>query len=149
MARDMGQGPHQPQAQPADTPAVTSETPRDTGEKVDSRDPRTNAVLRQALQQVGAELGLSDSELARAVGQEAPFLDPAQETAPIDDDAYRRIGLMLRLHESLSAVLGHNRQYMRGWMGAWNNYTDGRPAQQLEDPQKLDELVEYVEAFNL
>ena len=75
-----------------------------------------NAALRRALQPAGKELGLSKRVLAQAVGEAPSFFDPGQGTSPIAPCTYQRIGLMLRLHDSLSSLVGHNVGHMRaGW----------------------------------
>ena len=107
-----------------------------------------NAVLRRALQHAGKELGLSKQALAQAVGEIPSFFDPGQETSPIAPCTYQRIGLMLRLHDSLSSLVGHNVEHMRGWMGALNWPTGWIPAKQLKDPDQLEKLVSYLEAFD-
>ena len=106
-----------------------------------------HAVLWQALQRAGEGLGLSQRVLTQAVGEVPSFFDPGRRTSPIAPRTYQRIGLMLRLHDSLSSLMGNNVEHMRGWMGAWNWPTGGIPAKQLEDPDQLGKLVCYLEAF--
>ena len=107
-----------------------------------------NAVLRRALQQAGKDLGLSEPDLAKAVGERPSFFASSQKTAPIASTTYLRIGLMLRLHESLSSLVGENVEHMRGWMRARNRQTGSIPAQQLNDPNQLEKLVCYFEALD-
>ena len=107
-----------------------------------------NAVLRQVLQRVGEELGLNERVLAQAVGEVPSFFDPGQATSPIAPSTYQRIGLMLRLHDSLSSLMGNDVEHMRGWMGALNRHTGGIPAKQLKDPDQLGKLVGYLEVFD-
>lgn len=106
-----------------------------------------NAVLRRALQHAGKELGLSKRVLAQAVGEAPSFFDPGQGTSPIAPRTYQRIGLMLRLHDSLSSLVGNDVGHMRGWMGALSWPTGGIPAKQLKDLDQLEKLVFYLEAF--
>ena len=100
-----------------------------------------NAVLRRALQHAGKELGLSKRVLAQAVGEAPSFFDPGQGTSPIAPRTYQRIGLMLRLHDSLSSLVRNEVGHMRGWMGALNWPTGGIPANQLKDLDQLEKLV--------
>lgn len=100
-----------------------------------------NAVLRRALQHAGKELGLSKRVLAHAVGEAPSFFDPGQETSPIAPCTYQRIGLMLRLHDSLSSLVENDVGHMRGWMGALNWPTGGIPANQLKDLDQLEKLI--------
>lgn len=113
-----------------------------------SGDVDESAVLRKALQRAGEELGLSKRVLAQAVGKAPSFFDPRQRTSPVAPRTYQRIGLMLRLHDGLSSLVGNNVEHMRGWMGAWNRHTGGTPAQQLKDPDQLEKLVDYLEDFD-
>lgn len=107
-----------------------------------------NAVLRQVLQRVGEELGLNERVLAQAVGEVPSFFDPGQATSLIAPSTYQRIGLMLRLHDSLSSLMGNDVEHMHGWMGALNRHTGGIPAKQLKDPDQLGKLVGYLEVFD-
>ena len=106
------------------------------------------AALLGVLQRAGKDLGLSEQDLAQSVGEAPSFFDPRQRTSPVARRTYQRIGLMLRLHDSLSSLVGHDVKHMRGWMGALNRPTGGIPAKQLSDPEKLGKLVRYLEAFN-
>ncbi len=54
---------------------------------------------------------------------------------------------MLRLHDSLSSLVGSDVGHMHGWMGALNWPTGGIPAKQLNDPDQLGKVVSYLEAF--
>ena len=106
-----------------------------------------NAEWRRALQHAGKELGLSKQALAQAVDEAPSFFDPGQGTSPIAPRTYQRIGLMLRLHDSLSSLVENDVGHMRGCMGALNWPTGGIPAKQLKDPDQLEKLVSYLEAF--
>lgn len=48
---------------------------------------------------------------------------------------------MLRLHDSLSSLVGNDVGHMRGWMGALNWPTGGIPANQLKDLDQLEKLI--------
>ena len=106
---------------------------------------KRNAALRRVLQRAGEDLGLSEQDLAQSVGEAPSFFDSRQRTSPVARRTYQRIGLMLRLHDSLSSLVGHDVKHMRGWMGALNRPTGGIPAKQLSDPEKLGKLVRYLE----
>jgi hypothetical protein len=57
------------------------------------------------------------------------------------------IALMLRLHRSLSALVGDDTQLMRHWIHTTNHHTGGIPREQLQDPEQLVELVQYLDAM--
>ena len=111
-------------------------------------DMNRDAALRRVLQRAGEDLGLSEQDLAQSVGEAPSFFDSRQRTSPVARRTYQRIGLMLRLHDSLSSLVGHDVEHMRGWMGALNRPTGGIPAKQLKNPEQLAKLVRYLEAFN-
>ena len=111
-------------------------------------DDMDRAALLGVLQRAGEDLGLSKRALAQSVGEAPSFFDPRQKTSPVAPRTYQRIGLMLRLHDSLSSLVGHDAEHMRGWMGALNRPTGGIPAKQLSDLEQLGKLVRYLEAFN-
>ena len=103
-----------------------------------------NAVLRRALQPAGKELGLSKRILAQALGEAPSFFDPGQGTSPVAPRTYQRIGLMLRLYDSLSSLVGNDVGHMRGWMGALNWPTGGIPAKQFKSLDQLEKLVFHL-----
>jgi hypothetical protein len=57
------------------------------------------------------------------------------------------IALVLRLHRSLSALVGDDIEGMRHWMHTANRHTHGIPRHQLQDPEQLVELVQYLDAM--
>ena len=130
---------------------VKASTTRCEAGRADGKMPgmdQNNTVLRQALQHVGEELGLSQQVLVQAVGETSSFFDPARKTAFIAPRIYQRIGLMLRLHHSLSSLVGNNVKHMRGWIGTSNRHTGGIPANQLKNLDQLERLVGYLESFD-
>jgi len=104
-------------------------------------------VLRKALQRAGEELGLSAQESAQAIGKSRTFFEQARAQSRIDRHTQRMIALVLRLHRSLSALVGDDTELMRHWINTANRHTGGIPRQQLQDPEQLVELVHYLDAM--
>jgi len=106
-----------------------------------------NVVLRKALQRAGEELGLTAQETAQAIGKSRTFFEQGRAQSRIDQHTRQMIALVLRLHRSLSALVGDDTALMRHWMGTPNRHTGGVPRQQLQDPQQLVELLQYLDAM--
>jgi hypothetical protein len=104
-------------------------------------------VLRKALQRAGEELGLSAQETAQAIGKSRTFFEQARAQSRIDQHTQRMIALVLRLHRSLSALVGDDTELMRHWINTANCHTGGLPREQLQDPEQLVELVQYLDAM--
>jgi hypothetical protein len=104
-------------------------------------------VLRKALQRAGEELGLSAQESAQAIGKSRTFFEQARAQSRIDRHTQKMLALVLRLHRSLSALVGDDTELMRHWINTANRHTGGIPRQQLQDPEQLVELVHYLDAM--
>lgn len=104
-------------------------------------------LLRKALQRAGEELGLSAQETAQVIGKSRTFFEQARAQSRIDLHTQRMIALLLRLHRSLSALVGDDTELMRHWINTANRHTGGLPREQLQDPEQLVELVQYLDAM--
>lgn len=104
-------------------------------------------VLRKALQRAGEELGLSAQDTAQAIGKSRTFFEQARAQSRIDRHTQQMIALILRLHRSLSALVGDDPQLMRHWINTANHHTGGIPREQLQNPEQLVELVQYLDAM--
>jgi hypothetical protein len=104
-------------------------------------------LLRRALQRAGEELGLSAQETAQAIGKSRTFFEQARAQSRIDQHTQRMIALVLRLHRSLSALVGDDTDLMGHWINTANRHTGGVPREQLQDPEQLVELVHYLDAM--
>jgi hypothetical protein len=104
-------------------------------------------VLRKALQRAGEELGLSAQETAQAIGRSRTFFEQARAQSRIDRHTQQMMALVLRLHRSLSALVGDDIELMRHWIATANRHTGGIPRQQLQDPEQLVELLQYLDAM--
>jgi len=104
-------------------------------------------VLRKALQRAGEELGLTAQETAQVIGKSRTFFEQSRAHSRIDLHTQRMIALVLRLHRSLSALVGDDTALMRHWINTANRHTGGVPREQLQDPEQLVELVQYLDAM--
>ena len=59
----------------------------------------------------------------------------------------RMVALVLRLHRSLSALVGDDTELMRHWIHTANRHMGGLPREQLQDPEQLVALVPYLDAM--
>lgn len=116
--------------------------PREAGPALDEA-----VLLRKALQRAGEELGLTAQEVAQAVGKSRTFFEAARAQTRIDPHTRQMIALVLRLHRSLSALVGDDLTLMQHWMATPNRHTGGCPREQLQDPEQLVELVHYLDAM--
>jgi hypothetical protein len=106
-----------------------------------------NVLLRKALQRAGEELGLTAQETAQAIGKSRTFFEQGRAQARIDPHTRQMVALVLRLYRSLSALVGDDPALMRHWLETANRHTGGIPRQQLQDPEQLVELVQYLDAM--
>ena len=106
-----------------------------------------NVLLRKALQRAGEELGLTAQETAQAIGKSRTFFEQSRAQGRIDPHTRQMIALVLRLHRSLSALVGDDTTLMRHWLDTGNRHTRGIPRQQLQNPVQLVEMVQYLDAM--
>ena len=106
-----------------------------------------NVLLRKALQRAGEELGLTAQETAQAIGKSRTFFEQGRAQGRIDPHTRQMMALVLRLHRSLSALVGDDPTLMRHWLDTANRHVGGIPRQQLQDPVQLVELVQYLDAM--
>ncbi len=77
------------------------------------------------------------------------FFEQGRAQNRIDPHTRQMIALVLRLHRSLSALVGDDTALMRHWINTANRHTGGIPQQQLQAPEQLVELVQYLDAIHL
>ena len=70
-----------------------------------------------------------------------------QIQSSMDPHTQQMIASVLRLHRSLSALVGGDITLMRHWMATANRHTGGVPREQLQDPGQLVKLVQYLDAM--
>ena len=108
-------------------------------------------VLLKAVRRAGEELGLSTREIDQAIGHSTrryPFSATLRKSNVTQKLQTRQmIASVLRLHRSLSALVGNDVTLMRHWMATANHHTGGVPRQQLQDPGQLVKMVQYLETM--
>lgn len=100
-------------------------------------------VLAGATIRSGQALGLKPDRTAAVVGcDQADF---TQGLDPQSNPGGR--GLMLiRVFQSLDALLGGNQEMVLTWMNSPNDYFNVAPIELLEQAQGLDKVLGYLEA---
>ena len=104
-------------------------------------------VLLKAVRRAGEELGLSDKETTQALNKSSTFFEQAYPQNPMDPSTRQMIASVLRLHRSLSALVGNDITLMRHWMATANRHTGGVPRRQLQDPGQLVKMVQCLDAM--
>ncbi|KKZ13900.1 MAG: hypothetical protein TQ37_02935 [Candidatus Synechococcus spongiarum 15L] len=121
-------------------------------------------VLLKAVRRAGEELGLKPQEIDQAIGKRARYSSSerlpkgnnrnfvrqmkVQIQSSMDPHTQQMmIASVLRLHRSLSALVGGDITLMRHWMATANRHTGGVPREQLQDPGQLVKLVQYLDAM--
>jgi hypothetical protein len=84
---------------------------------------------------------------AQAIGKSRTFFKQGRAQGRIDPHTRQMIALVLRLHRSLSALVGDDTALMRHWLDTANRHSGGIPRQQLQNPEQLVELVQYLDAM--
>ncbi|MFO1417870.1 MAG: MbcA/ParS/Xre antitoxin family protein [Methylotetracoccus sp.] len=107
--------------------------------------PAPAQILSKALAAAGEALGLSQSELAEAIGRDRssiyrkginPHSKPGEAAL-----------LVIRVYRALFALVGGDVAQMRHWMHTANRHTRGVPAEQLRSTEGLVDLVHYLDAL--
>ncbi len=111
--------------------------------------PREAQVLSRAVMRAAAELGLSQSELAKVLGvSEASvsrlargrLIDPASKEGEL-------ALLLIRLFRSLDALVGGQAEAARRYLRAPNSHLGGAPAERIRTIAGLVDVVEYLDAL--
>ncbi len=102
-------------------------------------------VLKKALLNAGRALGLTQAELAAAIGKDRSTLargriDPDSKTGEL-------ALLLIRCYRSLYALMGGDQEHMRHWMHTQNLHTGGVPAEQIRSVQGLMQVLLYLDAI--
>ncbi len=119
-----------------------------------------DAVVTKALLRAADALGLSQKELARAVGvSEATMSRIAaarsrrrvRALTPTLVSVDRKEGelalLVLRVFRSLDALVGGDAQKLRAWFGAQNLHLGGVPKERVQSVEGLVTVATYLDAM--
>lgn len=111
--------------------------------------PQPDAVLAKAVLRAADQLGLKQTELARALGVHRTAISRLKQSASLDPGS--KTGelalLLIRVARSLSALTGGDAEWMRHFMRAPNRLSGGVPAQQIETIQGLVTVLQLVDAL--
>ena len=102
-------------------------------------------ILAKALHAAGDALGLSQIEVAEAIGRDRSSIyrkgiDPASKPG-------EAALLLIRVYRSLFALVGGDSKLMKHWMHTANRHTQGVPAEQVRSTEGLVNLVRYLDAL--
>ena len=100
----------------------------------------------RTLKQIRESAGLTQPELARLMGLSTRWV-AAQEAAPVDPTADRRVSEVVRLLDSLNQVVQPGA--IRGWLAAPNPAFDGlKPIEVVErgEIDRLWQMIFYMES---
>jgi len=105
----------------------------------------------QALRRAGVALGLTEAQLARAVGLSTPDwegLAAGQRLNPASQ-AGKRATQLIRCYLALGSLVGGSREAVRQWLGTRNRHLGGVPADVLMEPDGLDRMADYLDGLRL
>jgi hypothetical protein len=107
------------------------------------------AVLAKATLAAARRLGLSNRDLARALGtSEASISRLSGNRRLREGRAEASLALLfVRLFRSLDAVTGGNDASARAWFTAANHHLGGVPAALVGSPEGLVNVVQYLDAI--
>lgn len=107
-------------------------------------------VLGKAVLRAAAELGLSNKELARAIGTSAASLSRLSHGQRALDPASKEGELALlvvRVFRGIDALLGGDGERVRAWMRAESSHVGGVPAERVQSVEGLVEVAGYLDAM--
>ncbi len=107
-------------------------------------------VLGKAVLRAAAELGLSNRELARAIGTSAASLSRLSHGQRALEPASKEGELALlvvRVFRGIDALLGGDAERVRAWMRADNAHVGGVPAERVQSVEGLVEVAGYLDAM--
>lgn len=107
-------------------------------------------VLARAVLRAAAALGLSNKELARALGTSAASLSRLGHGRRVLEPTSKEGELALlvvRVFRSVDALLGGEGESVRAWMRAANTHVGGVPAERMQSVQGLVEVATYLDAM--
>ena len=107
-----------------------------------------NVLLRKALQRAGEELGLSAQETAQAIGKSRAFFEQGRAQNRIDPQTRQMIALVLRLHRSLSALVGDDVEARHPDLAAANHRHQALSRWERGCPLRLASWLSFCSNFS-
>ena len=102
------------------------------------------AVLSKALLSAGKSLGMTQSQIGRAVGRDRTSLPRGIEST---SKAGELALLLIRCYRSLYVLVGGKDADLAHWMSTENYHTAGIPIEQVQNVTGLVQVVEYLDAM--
>ena len=107
--------------------------------------PQPNIVLGKAALRAAERMGLSRSELGKALGRDRSSI--SRSGVDPDSKAGELAKLLIRCFRSLAVMVDDNEEQMREWLATPNSHTGGVPSQQLQSVSGLVTVCEYLDAI--
>ena len=102
------------------------------------------AVLSRALLNAGKAFGMSQTQLGKVIGKDRTSIgrgvDPASKAGEL-------ALLLIRCYRSLYVLVGGKPEDMKHWMHTENRHTRGKPVEQVQSVQGLNDVLEYLDAM--
>ncbi len=111
--------------------------------------PTQGIVLAKAIVKASKQLGLTQSEVAEAIGlhrtavsrlKTKPFLDPKSKEGQL-------ALILIRIARALFALTGGDEHWIKRFMQTENKITGGVPAQQISSIEGLMTVLRFVDAI--
>ncbi len=109
-----------------------------------SNQPDPRATLAKAVRRSGRELGMSQAQIARAIGRDRSAL---QRGLDPESKAGELALLLVRVYRGLYALVGGDPQTMSHWMKTPNRHLGEAPIELVQTVPGLARVVEYLDAM--
>ena len=103
------------------------------------------AVLGKALLRTGKAMGLTQQEVATAIGKDRSAISRA--TIDPDSKPGELAAYLIRIYRALFVLVGGDEMQIQHWMHTDNRHTGGVPAEQLKSIHGLIRVMEYLDAI--
>ncbi|MEO3416707.1 antitoxin Xre-like helix-turn-helix domain-containing protein [Roseovarius sp. CAU 1744] len=116
-------------------------------ERIDDVSPEPGRVVAKAVFNAAQELGLSQRELAQAIGvSEATVSRMKGGGYVLQGKPFELATCLIRVFRSLDAIAGADPDTMRGWIGNENHVLNGIPRQMMMQATGLIAVMNYLDA---
>lgn len=102
----------------------------------------TAVVLAGATVRAGQALGLTPNRTAALIGYDQA--DVAQGLDPLSNPGKRAL-MLIRVFQSLDALLGGNQEMILTWMNSHNDYFSAAPVDLIDQDQGFGRVLSYLE----
>ncbi len=116
-------------------------------ERIDNINPEPGRVVAKAAFNAAQELGLSQRDLAQAIGvSEATVSRMKGGGYALQGKPFELATCIIRIFRSLDAIAGADPDTIRGWMGNGNDDLNGVPRKELAQATGLVTVMNYLDA---